>query len=219
MTRAVIADDHPLFLEALTAALEGAGVEVVGAVGNGSDVLESVAEHEPEAVLLDLEMPGMGGIECLKELRRSYPTVRVVIVSGHDDSPSIHEALDAGATCFIGKSVKPSDLAATVKAVIDAPAGIHFNATDPLVLRLDVEVAAVEPGGKKLTKRERQIVLLTADGCSNLQIATELTVTEQTVKFHLSNIFKKLGVANRTQAAAAVRGLSLDADSDESLTG
>jgi DNA-binding NarL/FixJ family response regulator len=218
MARAVIADDHPLFLEALTAALDGAGVEVVGAVESGSEVLESVAEHGPDAVILDLEMPGMGGIECLKELRRSYPGVRVVIVSGHDDPPSIQEALDAGATCFIGKSVQPSDLAATVRAVIDAPPGIHFNATDPPLLRLDVEGAG-KPEGKRLTKRERQIVLLAADGRSNSQIATELTVTEQTVKFHLSNIFKKLGVTNRTQAAAVVRGELPDGNSSESLSG
>jgi DNA-binding NarL/FixJ family response regulator len=198
----VLADDHPLFLQALTTAVEGAGIDVLGVAARGDELLELMGEVEPDAVLLDLQMPGYDGFECIDELKRRSPDVRLIVVSGTDDETQVRRALDAGAVCFIGKSIDPNDLAAAVRALLSDAIHLgsrsegHSNGSHP---------ASPSPGPSAaeslLTRREIEILRLTAEGLSNGQMAKNLWVTEQTVKFHLSNIYRKLDVRNRTEAS------------------
>ena len=148
MTRVILADDHPLFLSALELSLEAAGVEVVGTSGTGDEVLSLVEKWRPDAVLLDLAMPGMDGLTCVTRLAEKHPDVRVVVVSATDDPNAIREVLTAGAVCFVGKSVQPSDLVHALRAVTKTD-GIHYRGELPAAeLDRPVRVAAQEGHGE-----------------------------------------------------------------------
>ena len=217
MTRVILADDHPLFLSALELSLEAAGVEVVGTSGTGDEVLGLVDKWHPDAVLLDLAMPGMDGLTCVTQLAERHPEVRVVVLSGTDDPNAIREVLAAGAVCFVGKNVQPSDLVHALRAVTKTD-GIHYRG-ELSSAELARPVRREEQGSHGLTKRELEILRLVASGSSNSQMAKLLWVTEQTVKFHLSNVYRKLDVPNRTAASAKANSLGLleRIDGDDTL--
>ena len=192
--RVLIADDHQLMVEGTKRALEGAkDFEVVGEATNGAQVLPLVKRLRPDLVLLDLRMPQMDGLTCLAKIREQYPDVKVAILSASQDSDLIQTALKRGAHAYIVKSVNPVDLAGSLRQVV---AGNVFTTVG--VTEESGERMAKEAG---LTDRELVIVRAVARGLSNEAIAKELWVAEQTVKFHLTNIYRKLGVANRTEAA------------------
>jgi DNA-binding NarL/FixJ family response regulator len=192
--RVLIADDHRLMVEGTKQALERAGgFEVVGEAVNGVQVLPLVRRLKPELVLLDLRMPQMDGLTCLGKLRKEFPDVKVAILSVSQDPELIQTALKRGANAYIIKSIDPDDLAAALRQALDGNVFTTAGVTeDP------GERAARDAG---LTERELVIVRAVARGLSNEAIAKELWVAEQTVKFHLTNIYRKLGVSNRTEAA------------------
>jgi NarL family two-component system response regulator LiaR len=194
----VLADDHPLFLQGLEAALEREGLEIVGLATSGRQVIDVTRDVAPDVVLLDVAMPGMGGVECLGELRERFPSVKVVMLSGSADDDVVDQCLDAGALCFVGKSVKPEDIAHALRAVCGDLEIRYRQVGASLPHRVERSFSA-EAG--LLTRREREILGMVAKGGSNGDLARALWVTEQTVKFHLSNIYRKLEVTNRTQAA------------------
>ena len=207
MARVILADDHPLFLSALELALEDAGIEVLGSASTGAEVLKLAERCEPDAVLLDLCMPEMDGVTCIRRLSALSPNLRIVVVSASDDQHAIHGALAAGAVCFVGKSVQPEDLVQALHAVINSRnGGIHYRGELP-VRQLRPRSRGRDNHG--FTKRELEILRLAATGSSNSQMATLLWVTEQTIKFHLSNVYRKLGVPNRTAASVAASRLGL----------
>ena len=200
MASVVLADDHPLFLQALTTAVELAGIEVLGTASRGDFLLDLMKTVEPDAVLLDLQMPGYDGFECIEELRKLYPALRLIVVSATDDEAQVRRALDAGAVCFIGKSIDPNDLAAAVRALLSD--AVHLGHSAPTNGARPTEPAGASSVAENLlTRRELEILRLTAEGLSNGQMAKSLWVTEQTVKFHLSNIYRKINVRNRTEAS------------------
>jgi DNA-binding NarL/FixJ family response regulator len=192
--RVLIADDHRLMVEGTKQALERAGgFEVVGEAVNGVQVLPLVRRLKPELVLLDLRMPQMDGLTCLAKVRKEFPDVKVAILSVSQDPELIQTALKRGASAYIVKSIDPDDLAAALRQALDGNVFTTAGVTeDP------GERAARDAG---LTERELVIVRAVARGLSNEAIAKELWVAEQTVKFHLTNIYRKLGVSNRTEAA------------------
>jgi DNA-binding NarL/FixJ family response regulator len=192
--RVLIADDHRLMVEGTKQALERAGgFEVVGEAVNGVQVLPMVRRLKPELVLLDLRMPQMDGLTCLSKIKKEFPDVRVAILSVSQDPELIQTALKRGANAYIVKSIDPEDLAAALRQALDGNVFTTAGVTeDP------GERAARDAG---LTERELVIVRAVARGLSNEAIAKELWVAEQTVKFHLTNIYRKLGVSNRTEAA------------------
>jgi DNA-binding NarL/FixJ family response regulator len=208
VTRVVIADDHPMMVEALRASLTGEGLEVVGATQYGAEVVGLVEATQPDVLLLDLVMPDRSGLDCLAALRERMPDVKVIVLSGLEDQASIDAALATGAVCYVRKDVDSRDLAAMVRIMAT-------NAPIYAVGRSGAPAPAGEPSagsaaaGIGLTRREGEIVELVQTGMSNAEMANTLFVTEQTIKFHLSNIYRKLGVSNRTQAAARARGLGL----------
>jgi DNA-binding NarL/FixJ family response regulator len=195
--KVLIADDHPLMLQGIRRALEAADdIEVAGEARNGEELLALVDRRNPDIVLLDLNMPGPGGIECLEKIHRSHPDVKSVVISAYEDRPTIDSALQAGACAYMVKSVNSVDVASALRQVA-CGAIFHAAATAP-------DTGGSERGGPtpgdSLTARERTILEAVANGLTTKAISRELWLSEHTVKFHLTNIYRKLGVANRSAA-------------------
>jgi NarL family two-component system response regulator LiaR len=193
--RVLIADDHPLILAGIKRALEEDDqFEVVAEARVGSQVLPLVSQTNPDLALLDLRMPEMDGLTCLDRIKKQHPKVKVVILSVSTDPDIVQTVLNRGAAAYIVKSVNPIDLASALRQALD---GTVFSAVGLPEKRAQDD--AVKEAG--LTERETAILKALAGGLSNKAIAKELWVAEQTVKFHLTNIYRKLDVANRTEAA------------------
>jgi len=191
--KVLIADDHRLIIEGVRRALEeAADVEVVGECSSGSQVLPMVGRTNPNVVLLDLRMPGADGLSCLTRIRSQYPEVKVVILSSSTDEKVIANVLKRGASAYVVKSVNPVDLPSVLRQAVDGTVFSAIGLPSP-------EGSPARAAG--LTERETSILSALARGLSNEAIAKELWVAEQTVKFHLTKIYRKLGVANRTEAA------------------
>jgi DNA-binding NarL/FixJ family response regulator len=203
MVRMLIADDHPVMLAGLRRSLESdGGFEVVGEAHTGAQVLPLINQTDPEVILLDMRMPGMDGLGCLRRIRTTYPDLKVVMCSVEDNRETIQAAFRGGACGFIVKTVEPRDLGPAIRQAIEGTAYQPINSGIPG----GADVARTAG----LTEREFEIIKLVASGLSNKAIARDLWVTEQTVKFHLSNVYRKLGITNRTEAAywAFSRGLN-----------
>ena len=169
------------------------GFDVVGEAVNGSQVLPLVRRLKPDLVLLDLRMPQMDGLTCLTKIRKEFPDMKVAMLSVSQDPELIQTALKRGANAYIVKSIDPDDLAGALRQALEGNVFTTAGITeDP------GERAAKDAG---LTDRELGIIRAVARGLSNEAISKELWVAEQTVKFHLTNIYRKLGVTNRTEAA------------------
>jgi DNA-binding NarL/FixJ family response regulator len=192
--RVVLADDHRLVLEGVRHALErDDDFQVVATTHSGAEVADLVARHRPDIVVMDLRMPGVDGLQALDQIRARDTKTKVVMLSASERPDEIESALAHGADGFILKSVNPGDLPAALRQVHE---GTVFH---PGVGRPDTSASAAETAG--LTDREVTLLRALARGLSNKQISQELWITEQTVKFHLRNIYRKLNVANRTGAA------------------
>jgi DNA-binding NarL/FixJ family response regulator len=190
--KVVIADDHRLTLDGVRRTLEAVDdIAVVGTASSGSQVLPLVKRTLPDMVLLDIRMPGIDGITCLELLRKSHPDVKVVMLSAYSDRDQVQTALSRGASAYIAKSVNPVDLPSALRQVFE---GTVYHAIG--IAQCD------ESSGPEadLTERELTVLRALARGLSNKAIGHEFWVTEQTVKFHLGNIYRKLGVQNRTAA-------------------
>jgi DNA-binding NarL/FixJ family response regulator len=191
--RLLIADDHALMLEAIRLALEHEPeFEIVGQAESGSQLLPLVHQTEPDLVLLDLLMPGIDGLTCIKVLRKRFPWVRIVVLSAQESDEVVEATLRAGADAYVVKSVDPAVLASALRQAIDK------RATRPVGRAEGRLHPAVEERG--LTARELDVLRALAEGKSNKEIARTLWVAEQTVKFHLTSIYRKLQVQSRTQA-------------------
>ena len=189
----LIADYHALMIEAVKLALENEpDFEIVGQAESGSELLPLVNRTEPDLVVLDLLMPGIDGLTCIKLLRTAFPEVRIAILTALDAEDAVEAGLGAGADAFISKSVEPAALPAALRQALEKPVP---NAIGRAEKRLD---SAVEEKG--LTEREFAVLQALAQGQSNKEIGRILWLAEQTVKFHLTNVYRKLGVASRTEA-------------------
>ncbi len=202
--KVLVADDHELMLEAIRIALAQAGdeFEIVAMTSRGPQVLPLVAQTQPDLVLLDLRMPGMDGLTCLELLRKRHPGVTAVVLSGVDAPDVVRSAFNRGAKAFIRKHIDPRDLPSALRQAMQGTVS-HQTFGDPD----ESESAPATEAG--LSDRELSILSLLGEGLSNKQIAKRLWLAEQTVKFHLTNIYRKLGVSTRTEAVhiAYRRGL------------
>jgi DNA-binding NarL/FixJ family response regulator len=200
--RVLIADDHRMVRQGLRSFLElQEGIEVAGEAADGAQCAELAAELEPDVILLDLVMPGVDGVGAMELLREAGSTARVLVVTSFTDRRMIIPAIRAGARGYVYKDVDPAALAAAVRSV-------HAG---HVLLEPEVAAALLDSGGggaaesgaqaAPLTAREREVLVLIAQGRSNREIARALVLAEKTVKTHVSNILMKLGVADRTQAA------------------
>lgn len=195
--RVLIVDDHPAVRRGLRTFLELAdGVQVIGEAADGPSALELIAETAPDVVLLDMMLPEMDGLAVLHELRRLKLPCRVLVVTSFPDRMAV--AIRAGARGYLSKDVDPVALVAAVRSVAAGHLLLEPSAAEALMTGPAIS--------ETLTAREREVLTLLAEGRSNREIARALTVSEKTVKTHVSSILLKLGLADRTQAAVyAVR--------------
>ena len=201
--KVLIADDHELMVEAVRIALsqEKDEFEVVATTSRGTQVLPLITQTAPDIVLLDLRMPGMDGLACLEQIRKRHPIVKTVVLSGLEGAEVIRSAFNLGATAFIHKHVDPRDLPSALRQAVQGTV-VHqtFGAAE------DDEDLARSAG---LSEKEITILSALSEGLSNKEMAQRFWLAEQTVKFHLTNIYRKLQVGSRTEAvrAAYERGL------------
>ena len=191
--RVVLADDHRLVLEAVQAMLEDDGdFDVVAVAESARELLPQVAQKAPDVVVLDVAMPGADGFACLREIREKHPRVKVVMLSGHDEPRIAQRALRLGASAYVRKQVDPRDLASVLRQAVE-----ETVASQPDALQ---ENGETDDASALLTVSELAVLRALARGLVNKQIAADLQIAPQTVKFHLTNVYRKLGVANRTEA-------------------
>lgn len=189
--RLLIVDDHPVLRAGLANLLElEADIKVVGQAGSGEAALRILDEVQPDVCLLDLSMPGMGGVETLRRLRDRSPAARILVLTSSDRSQDAAQALAAGAAAFVTKNIDHPEI---VRAIRD----VHAGTRD---IRLGVHARHVP--GPSLTPRELEVLLLLRKGCSNAGIGRSLGITERTAKFHVISLLEKLEVPDRAAAVA-----------------
>jgi DNA-binding NarL/FixJ family response regulator len=187
--RVLLVDDHPMVLAGIAAALTRAGgFEVVGTARDGLEALSTIGRATPDLVLLDMSMPRMDGLACLTRIAARYPDLPVVVMSASVAPVARDVALAAGAAGYVTKSVELDDLEGTLFKAVSRFRGGRRPATD------------ATPGTGGFTERERLVLASAARGMTNRQIAEALSISIATVKFHLANVYRKLGVSNRTAA-------------------
>jgi DNA-binding NarL/FixJ family response regulator len=196
--RIIIADDHPLVLEGLQGLFAGEpDLDVVATATDGERALEAVRRFHPDLLIVDLEMPYMGGLECIREIRKAELPVRILVLSAFGDAHSLRTAVENGADGFALKTGAPEATLAAIRQVAHGHLAFPQAARRWLTSSQDTVAAAGQ-----LTDREEEVLALLAEGSSNSQIAGRMSLSESTVKFHLRNLYSKLGVTNRTEAAA-----------------
>ena len=199
LVRVLIADDHPVVRRGLTAVLAAYDdFHLVGEVSSGEEAISFCEKTQPDVVLMDLVMPGMGGAKAIRVIRERWPQLAVIVLTSFGEMALVEEALKAGAVGYLLKNVSADELAAAIRGAVT-----ERSALSPEVARLMIQVIR-QPAGKdyNLSDREREILKLMVEGLSNAAIAERLIITQSTVKFHVSNILSKLGVSNRTEAVA-----------------
>ena len=202
--RVLLAEDHPLMIEAVKLALGGsAEFEVVAVTSSGSDVVALAERVRPDLVLLDLSLPGADGLDVLHALRGAVSDAVVVVLSGHDDAGSVDSALRGGATGFISKRIDPQDLSSALRQVLDS------TVFRPLEVPAD-GTATADPA---LTPRELDVLRALLDGLSNKEIGERLWLSEQAVKARLTTLYRKLGASSRTEAVAMAYGRGFNGSS------
>lgn len=209
--RVLIADDHPLFRSGMRALLGAEPeIEVVGEARTGDDALELAAALQPDVILMDLQMPGIGGIEATRRILHTSPHIRILVVTMFEDDQSVFAAMRAGARGYILKGANPDDILRAIQAVGKGEAIF----SPPIATRLIDFFAGLQPtllphALPELTDREQEILTLIAQGQSNAAIAKQLALSPKTVANYVSNIFSKLQVADRAQAMLRARQAGL----------
>jgi len=204
---AVLLDRHPLWLDAIEKVVIGLGMEVVGRTTDRDEAVTLIEALQPDVLIAGIDVDNDDQVACIRQAKRACPALRSVVIGDSDDSRSVAAAFEAGAAAYCFKTAEQQDVASAIRQLFDRS---FYLATDsmPTVLA-SLTDDDPESSVRDLTRRELEILRLVAEGYSNSQLAKMLWVTEQTVKFHLSNIYRKLDVANRTEASrwAHVNGL------------
>jgi two-component system, NarL family, nitrate/nitrite response regulator NarL len=198
--RVVVGDDHPLFRDGVVRALQNSGeIEIVAEADEGTSALEAIREHKPQVALLDYRMPGMDGAEVAAAVTRDQLPTRVLLISAHDDAAIVYHALQEGAAGFLPKESSRSEIVAAVLSCAKGrdvlPASMAAGLAGEIRKRN-------EPSGPTLSAREREVLVMIADGKTIPAIAGELYLAPSTVKTHVQRLYEKLGVNDRAAAVA-----------------
>ena len=198
--KVLIADDHTVVRKGIRALLETEpGITVVGEAADGEDAIHKALALKPDVILMDLVMPKLDGVQAIKELREKLPEIKVLVLTSFAEDRRIVAAIEAGALGYLLKDSSPEDLVRAIREVHRGESSLHPKVAQQLVKKL--QRPAEEPEREELTARERKVLALIARGLSNREIARELSISEPTVRTHVSNILRKLGLKSRTQAA------------------
>jgi DNA-binding NarL/FixJ family response regulator len=209
--RVLIADDHTLFRDGLRALLSSIpDIEVVGEASSGSEALRLASEHQPDVILMDIQMPDLNGIDATRQILRITPHIGIIILTMFKDDDSVFAAMRAGARGYVLKGADQNVLLRAVRAVANGESLF----SPEIAARLMQFFANLTPASRpelfpKLSEREREILSYIADGQTNAEIAERLVISLKTVRNHVSNIFSKLQVADRAQAALRAREAGL----------
>lgn len=205
--RVLLVDDHALFRRGLAACLaEEGGFEVVGEAADGQRAFELCGALSPDLVLMDVFMPGCGGVEATRRIKAEYPGIGIVMLTVSADDRDVFEAIRSGAKGYLIKDVKPADLRRQLRGILAGEAALSPSVASKIVHEFArrIRPGARGAGEEGLTPRERQVIALVAAGQTNRKIATALAVSQHTVKKHLRNILGKLHLHSRDEAIAYV---------------
>lgn len=201
MIRVLIVDDHAVVRTGLRQLLATADdIDVVGEAADGTTVLDAVEQLRPDLVLMDLSMPDVDGVQATRLIKAAYPHVHVVVLTSFGDQTRILAALESGADGYLLKHSEPQQIIDAVRSTVSGGASL-----DPHAARVLLSARSLGGQAATMTSRERQVLRLVVDGLANKQIARRLDISERTVKAHLTNVFQRLGVRDRTQAALWAR--------------
>ena len=204
--RILIADDHTLFREGLVALLDSfPEIEVLATVEDGLQAVESAAKLQPDVILMDLQMPKVNGIEATRQIIQTSPHIGVIVVTMFEDDDSVFAAMRAGARGYILKGADQNDMIRAIQAVARGEALFGPSIATRLMNYFTPTVQSPPQAFPELTDREREILELIAQGLNNAEISARLSISMKTVRNHVSNIFNKLQVTDRVQAAIQAR--------------
>jgi len=212
--RVLIVDDHTIVRKGIRALLaEAEAIVVAGEAGNGEEAVTQAAALDPDVILMDLEMPGMDGIEAIGQIAARQAGARILVLSSFVSDDKVFPAIKAGALGYLLKNSEPADLIYAIKQVNRGEPSLHPSIAIKVLQELRRPVEKTAPPNA-LTAREVQVLRLVAKGMSNREIAAQLTTTEATIKTHVSSILSKLHLANRVQATlyAIAEGVTLPED-------
>jgi DNA-binding NarL/FixJ family response regulator len=197
MIRVLIADDHELVRRGLAQLFGGVDdIDVVGEAADGADAAEQAVAHQPDLVLMDLSMPGVDGVEGTRRIRAARPGLPVVILTSFSERDRILDAIDAGAVGYLLKDAEPDELLRGVRSAAQGESPFSPKAAKALL-----SLGSQRKAADDLTAREREVLVALSSGLANKQIARRLGISEKTVKTHLTRVFSRIGVQDRTQAA------------------
>jgi DNA-binding NarL/FixJ family response regulator len=210
VVRVVLVDDHPVVRDGLKALLGSVDdMAVVGEAGSGEEAIAVVAETSPDVVIMDIEMPGIGGIEATKRLAVAHPASVVLVLTMYGEDEFVFAALRAGARGYLVKGAQQEDVLRTIRAVARGDAVFGQDVADRLLLTFSSGQTAIQTRFPGLTEREQGVLTLLADGFSNPMIARKLGLTPKTVANHVSNILTKLHAVDRAEAVVRARRAGL----------
>lgn len=198
--RILIADDHPVVREGLFAMLSReSDFEVVGEARDGVEAVNKAKELSPEVVLMDLRMPELDGVEAMNQIKSAKPDTKFIILTTYSDDEYIFRGIEAGARGYLLKDAPREELFKAIRAVHRGESLIQPVVASKVLDRL-TELSRRAPSGEELSERELEVLRLMAKGAANKEIGVELSIAQSTVKTHISTIFQKLGVNDRTEA-------------------
>ncbi|MFC3747943.1 MULTISPECIES: response regulator transcription factor [Paenibacillus] len=200
--KVLLVDDHEMVRIGLAAVLGTEdGIEVVGEAGSGEEGIRLAHEYNPDVVLMDLVMDGMDGIETTRQLMKTFPDCKVIVLTSYLDDEKMYPVIEAGAFSYLLKTSRATEVADAIRAAARGQSVLESQVASKMMNRFRNDAKVEAPAYKELTEREMEVLRLLAQGKSNQDIADQLIIGIKTVKFHVTNILAKLDVEDRTQAA------------------
>ena len=216
--RVLVADDHSLFRDGLVSLLEAAGYEIAAQVGDGQEALIQAKRTKPDLILLDLSMPRLNGLEALPQLLEIVPEAKIVILTISEEDDDLLKVIQAGAHGYLEKNLNADDFLELLGGVERGEAALTGRTAARLMAKLAENRSPIKTATEDLTARELELLELVGEGFSNRAISESLSISTNTVKYHLKNIFQKLGAQNRAEAVAhAIRTGILSSSQKEDL--